>query len=64
MVHCSIGISYQTTTDATEYRDTERGSGDRNEVRSFTHWRKCSWDELDSSIVGKLDTSVARYKEG
>ena len=61
MVHCSVTNSYQTTSHATEYCDTDRGSGDCNEVGSFTLWRKCSWYEPDSDAAGELDILVARY---
>ena len=61
MVHCSIGASYPKTTDAIEYRNTERGSIDCNEVRGFTGWGECSWYEPNSGAAGEPDTSVARH---
>ena len=58
MVHCGIIISYQTTVDATKYCGIERGSGDFNEVRSFTCWGEYSWYEPNSGATGELDTTV------
>ena len=64
MVYRNIGTSYLATIDVAEDRDTERGSGDRNDVGGFTYWRQCSMYEPHLGIVGKLDTSVTRHQEG
>ena len=54
-------LTYIRLPYASEYRDTERGSGDIHEVGSFTYWRKCSWYEPNSDAVGELNTTIARY---
>ena len=61
MVYHNFGTSYLETTDAIEDRDIERGSGDHNEVRSFTCGGECSWYEPNSSTTGELDDLVARH---
>ena len=49
------------TTNATEDRNTKRGSRNCNEVRSFTYWGDCNWYESNLGIAGKLDASVTRH---
>ena len=61
MVYHSIVTSYLTTTDAAKDRNTERGSGDHNEVRSFTYWGECNWYEPNLGAAGELDALVARH---
>ena len=64
MVHRSAGIQYLATADSAKDHNKKRGYGDRNKVRGFTHWRKCSWYELDLGVAGKLNASAARNQEG
>ena len=61
MVYHIFGTSYLTKTDATEYRDIDRISGDHNEDRRFTSWGECNWYEIDIGAAGELDALVARH---
>ena len=61
MVYHSFGTSYPATTDAAEDHDIEQGSGDRNEVISFTCWGECSWYEPNLGATGALDAAIARH---
>ena len=64
MVYCSLGTSYPETTNVAEDCDIERGSRDRDEVRTLTCWRECSWYESNLATARKFDTLVTIHQEG
>ena len=64
MVHHYASLAHQTVVNVAKDNDTERGSEDYDEFRSFTSWGKCSQNELDLGEASKIDTPDARYKEG
>ena len=64
MVHCGTGPSYLTPINAVKDRDAERGSGNCDEVGSFTYWGKCYQHEPNPSAVGKPNNSTIGYQEG
>ena len=64
MVYRSACPSYPTIINAAKDCDTERGSGDHDEIGGITIRRIYGRNEPDSSAVGQFDAPTARYQKG